>query len=124
MSVSYGAHCTGGGVTGLVPNQFASVTLFSPNPGPTLSTCPPYACAMRKAILFTVVLSLVPVVAFAGVGGKNAAYVGGTATGVKDGAEGRFDAANDAALIFKLRDAAVLTIPYAAITELEYGQKA
>lgn len=79
---------------------------------------------MHKTVAFTLVLSLLPSLLFAGVGGKSAAYIGGTVTGVKEGSEGRFDAANDSALVFKLRDAAAISIPYDAITELEYGQKA
>lgn len=57
------------------------------------------------------------------VDGNKASYIGGTA-GLKDKSEGRFDTADTTALSFSANKQATLTIPYARITELEYGQKA
>ena len=79
---------------------------------------------MRRTIALAIALLLLPSLSFAGVGGKSAAYIGGTVPGVKEGAEGRLDTANDRAFVLTVHDAAVLSIPYAGITELEYGQKA
>jgi hypothetical protein len=56
------------------------------------------------------------------VGSNKAQYVGGTLTGVKEKAEGTFTQGATEA-VFVSKDATV-TIPFVAITELEYGQKA
>ena len=60
------------------------------------------------------------------VDGKKAEYVGGTITNLKEKSSGRFDTANDTALVFTpdTKGATPVPIPYTAITELEYGQKA
>jgi hypothetical protein len=56
------------------------------------------------------------------VGGNKAQYVGGTLTGVREKSDGTFTlGATDAVFVSK---EATVTISYAAITELEYGQKA
>lgn len=58
------------------------------------------------------------------VGGDKALYVGGTVAGLKEKSEGKLDTTNETAAVFSVKKANVLSIPYAGITELEYGQKA
>lgn len=60
------------------------------------------------------------------VDGKKAEYTGGTISGLPDKTSGRFDTGNDTTLVFTpdKKGIAPTSIPYAAITELEYGQKA
>lgn len=58
------------------------------------------------------------------VDGKKAQYIGGTVSGIKEGAEGKLDTADDTILKFNAEKNQTIEIPYAAISELEYGQKA
>jgi hypothetical protein len=58
------------------------------------------------------------------VDGDKATYMGGTVTGLKEKSDGRFDTTNDVDAVFIAKKVAPLRIPYAGITELEYGQKA
>jgi hypothetical protein len=70
---------------------------------------------------------LLVVIAFAhvhAVDGKKAEYVGGTITTIPEKTEGTFDTKNENAIIFTPKKGPSLSIPYDAITELEYGQKA
>lgn len=79
---------------------------------------------MRKLIAVVLVLGLTaPLLA---VGGNKAQYIGGTVAGLKDKAEGRIATTAEDAMTFTpdKRDMTALSIPYANITELEYGQKA
>ena len=86
---------------------------------------------MRRIIAMTVVVSLLaPSIALA-VDSKGASYFGGTAAvfkEAKDPIEGKLDTRSDAVLTFKADDkpfrGQALTIPYAQIIDLEYGQKA
>jgi hypothetical protein len=79
---------------------------------------------MKKLIAVLFFLSMSSGLALAGgIGGKSAAYMGGTVSGVKEGSEGRLDTANDTTLTFTSKNG-TLAIPYANISELEYGQKA
>ena len=86
---------------------------------------------MKQLIATGLVVSiLAPSIALASVDSKGAAYFGGTA-GFKDAkepVEGVLDTKNDAALVFsatdKLYKGQTLSIPYTAILDLEYGQKA
>jgi hypothetical protein len=57
------------------------------------------------------------------VGSKKAEYVGGTITSVPERTEGDLDTRNETTLTFSSKKGAI-AIPYAAITGLEYGQKA
>lgn len=59
------------------------------------------------------------------VGGNQAEYVGGTVQ-LREKADGMFDTSSPDVLVFKgdkTKDG-TLSIPYSAVTELEYGQKA
>jgi hypothetical protein len=84
---------------------------------------------MRKLIAAVLLVSYVaPLVA---VDGDKAEYFGGTAsvfTGVKDPLEGTLDTSTPYALTFtaqqKPHKGTVLSIPYSAVVDLEYGQKA
>lgn len=65
------------------------------------------------------------------IDGDKAAYFGGTFsgfTGAKDPIEGTLDTTNPAALVLTAQDkpykGMAITIPYASIVDLEYGQKA
>lgn len=58
------------------------------------------------------------------VGGDKAAYIGGTLADVKEKAEGTLDTSTTDAVKFDARKNGKVAIPYAAITSLEYGQKA
>lgn len=78
---------------------------------------------MKHLARVTAVLVLSAVVVQA-VDGNKAAYVGGTVPGVQEKAEGVFDTSKDAALTFDAKKKGTVSIPYAAITGLEYGQKA
>ena len=65
------------------------------------------------------------------LGSKNAAYFGGTVNAFgtqKDPVEGRLDTGNEVALVFTPQDerhvGKNLSIPYAKVIDIEYGQKA
>jgi hypothetical protein len=59
---------------------------------------------------------------YAGLGSHSAMYVGGTAAGLSERTEGRFSTTDNGA-VFQANNAS-LTIPYAKIDSLEYGEKA
>jgi hypothetical protein len=61
--------------------------------------------------------------AFAGVGADRAVYLGGTIT-TKTGDEGTFDLSGTEHAVFHLKKVSDVRIPYAAVTSIEYGQKA
>jgi hypothetical protein len=82
---------------------------------------------MRRRFVAAVVITVFAVVPLlAGLDGKKALYVGGTVPGLTDNVEGRFDTTSADRLAFTpdKKDLAAIAIPYKAITELEYGQKA
>ena len=58
------------------------------------------------------------------VDGDKAMYVGGTLSGIKDKAEGSFLTKSETAIQFSTKKDGAIEIPYANITNLEYGQKA
>lgn len=63
--------------------------------------------------------------AWAGLGSKDARYVGGTWSDIKEGEEGRIDTSGDVALRFAFdRKKPPREVRYQDITSLEYGQKA
>ena len=85
---------------------------------------------MKRLVASVLVITLLaPSIAFA-IDSKGAAYFGGTAAfkDAKEPVEGRLDTKNDDALIFVADDkpfaGQTLSIPYARIIDLEYGQKA
>ena len=58
------------------------------------------------------------------VDGDKVMYMGGTIPNVKEKAEGKFVTASESELVFQAGGNGTATIPYAAVTSLEYGQKA
>jgi hypothetical protein len=60
---------------------------------------------------------------FAGLGSHKAMYVGGTISALKENTEGSVSTADDKAFVFEHK-AGKLSIPYGQVTSLEYGQKA
>lgn len=81
--------------------------------------------SLRSVAAFLVVAELA-VAPLAAVGGRKAEYVGGTIATITEAAEGLLDTATEAQLVFtpERGKGPSIMIPYAAITELEYGQKA
>lgn len=88
---------------------------------------------MRKITVMSLILCLIltPSV-FAGLGGKKAAYQGGTTKdkdfpGAKDAVEGNLDTSDESVLKFEYKlnkETRVYAIPYKEIIDIEYGQKA
>lgn len=78
---------------------------------------------MKRVIALAVCFVCLAGPAFAGLSGKKALYVGGTVPGLTENKEGRLVTAGDA-MTFTSDKRASASIPYANITELEYGQKA
>ena len=60
----------------------------------------------------------------AAVDGDKAMYVGGTVSALKEKAEGKLLTTSESEIVFQSGGKGSLSIPYAAISELEYGQKA
>lgn len=79
---------------------------------------------MKRLMRTCIILGLAGSVTLAAVGSKNAEYVGGTISAIKERAEGKMDTSSDSEIVFRAENNPELRIPYAAIRELEYGQKA
>jgi hypothetical protein len=79
--------------------------------------------SIASIVALVVFISAVPLSA---VDGNKAEYVGGTITGLPEKTSGRFDTTQEGALVFmpEKKGTSSVSIPYAAITEMEYGQKA
>lgn len=67
-----------------------------------------------------IALASVPLMA---VDGDKASYIGGTISALKDKSEGTLNTKGENDLVFATKNATV-TIPYASVEGLEYGQKA
>lgn len=78
----------------------------------------------RRLIVAGLVLSFVA--PLAAVGSRKAQYMGGTLAGLPERKEGRLDTTDPDHLVFTPDDKKLtpVLIPYAQVTELEYGQKA
>lgn len=80
---------------------------------------------IASLVAVAIFASSIPVLA---VGGDKAEYIGGTITSasLKEKTEGKLDTGNDTALVFapEKKGMPSVSIPYATISELEYGQKA
>ena len=74
----------------------------------------------RPVSLFLLFLFLTPFL-FAGVGSKDATYVGGTVSAVKEGAEGKVSSSDDKVYTFTSKNGS-FNIPYDRVEALEYGQ--
>jgi hypothetical protein len=79
-----------------------------------------------KRFTATLVLAVFASTAIFAVDAKKAEYVGGTITSIPEKTEGVLDTKNESTLTFTpgKKGSTPLAIPYSAITELEYGQKA
>jgi hypothetical protein len=82
------------------------------------------ATTMTRKLTATVLLVVFALTPALAVNSKKAEYVGGTVTSIPEKTEGTFDTKNDTAIVFTPKKGAPLTIPYASISEIEYGQKA
>ncbi len=81
-----------------------------------------FGTVQRVAVALLLSLSLTAVVL--AVGGDKAMYVGGTITGLQEKAEGRIVTTSDEQFAFNGGGKGSVSIPYASIVSLEYGQKA
>lgn len=75
---------------------------------------------VTAAVLVLIISAMSPLGA---VGGSKAAYLGGTISTIKEKSEGTLSTQDQVALTFTTRRESI-SIPYAAIDALEYGQKA
>lgn len=78
---------------------------------------------MKNVTATILVVLILAQALYAGLGSKDAQYMGGTIAGMKDGAEGKLDTASADAAAFVSKKGR-FTIPYKGVTSLEYGQKA
>jgi hypothetical protein len=74
-------------------------------------------------IIALIVSLTITTAAFAGVGSDKAVYRGGTIE-AKAGEEGMLDLKDATSAVYRLNKKQAFTIPYSAVTSLEYGQKA
>lgn len=84
----------------------------------------PSAHAPRRQIAAALVAVVALSVVVQGVDKDKAMYVGGTISGIQEKAEGRLITASDEAVGFEAGKKGSIAIPYAAVSALEYGQKA
>ena len=81
----------------------------------------------RRAVRLVAIASLASLVvgpAAFGLEKGKAVYIGGTITTINDKTEGQIDLKNEERLIFRPKSGSPLAIPWSAIAEMEYGQKA
>ena len=78
---------------------------------------------LRRSIAILLVCAFVVPLAMAGVGSKNALYVGGTINTIKEGSEGTTSTKDEKVYTFTAKGT-TLSIPYDRVDSLEYGQKA
>lgn len=81
---------------------------------------------MKRVIAGILVLVSLPAVVLAGLDSRRALYIGGTIAGLAEGTECILSTQSEDALMFtpQKKGRQSLSIPYASITALEYGQKA
>ena len=78
---------------------------------------------MNTRLTATALLLVLGAGTLGAVGGKKMAYVGGTLTGIAEKAEGTVTTSGEVIALDAEKKGSI-AIPYSAITELEYGQKA
>lgn len=78
---------------------------------------------LKRSIAILLVCVFVVPLAIAGIGSKNAMYVGGTITSLKEGTEGKTSTHDEKVYTFNA-DGKTVSIPYERVDSLEYGQKA
>ena len=80
---------------------------------------------MKRMMSFVLMVMLAIELPLLAVGGKKAAYIGGTLSSVPEKTEGLLSTRDEAAVSFRSdKGKGSFTIPYASITGLEYGQNA
>jgi hypothetical protein len=79
---------------------------------------------VRRRWLAALILSTLASAAVLAVGGDKGQYIGGTINTLKEKAEAKFDTTSDKELYFDAAKNGRVSIAYANIKELEYGQKA
>ena len=78
----------------------------------------------RKSVaVVALLILLLELPAWAGLGKNKTMYVGGTVTAIKEGTEGASSTKDEKVFVFEY-SGGKLTIPYTQINDLEYGQKA
>lgn len=77
----------------------------------------------KRIIALVLCVSFLNAAMWAGIGTREAMYVGGTITDMKERTEGK-PSLQDVAFVFEHHKTQKLEIPYARINSLEYGQKA
>ena len=77
----------------------------------------------KRICLLLVFVILAELSLWAGLGSNKAMYMGGTIADLKESTEGTCSTADEKAFVFEHKGGK-LTIPYAQIDSLEYGQKA
>jgi len=79
---------------------------------------------MTKRLITALALVALTVSTLYAVGSDKAQYVGGTITTVQEKAETKLTLTSETEFVFDAGKKGRMAIPYAGITELEYGQKA
>ena len=80
--------------------------------------------SLRVCTSIAALLALLPMAPVLAVDKDKAMYAGGTITALEEKAEGRLNTDSEDEFRFNAGDKGAVSIPYASITSLEYGQKA
>ncbi len=78
---------------------------------------------MKRTIAVFLVVSFMAPFLLASVGSKDATYVGGTLSSIKEGTEGKVSTADEKVYNFTSKNGS-FSVPYERVEGLEYGQKA
>lgn len=78
---------------------------------------------LRKTAVYSILLALASCQLLFAVSSKEAVYVGGTLSTIKESVEGRVSIADEKNFLFEYKGGKLL-IPYERVNSLEYGQKA
>ena len=79
---------------------------------------------MTRTTIAAVAFALVAAATLHAVGSDKAQYIGGTITTVQEKAEAKLNLTSETEFVFDAGKKGAVSIPYAGITEIEYGQKA
>src|SRR5262245_59261469 len=77
-----------------------------------------------RSVALALILALTAPAILGAVDGDKAAYIGGTLTSLKEKSEGVLSTQNASEAVFTVKKLEPVSIPYASIESLEYGQKA
>lgn len=78
---------------------------------------------MRRRALTSIAAGLALSVTLAAVPPDRAVYIGGTIPNAKEMSEGTLSTAHPEAMTFQAKAGAAITIPYASMTSIAYGQR-